>query len=147
QATLVDLPVDGGTVPALVLPSKQGDMYVLDRRTGEPLHEVEQRETPRGGVEPEYLAPTQPLSAHHPLAKRDLTEADMWGMSPIDQMWCRIQFRQATYDGIYTPPTTDTHWIQYPGYNGGSDWGGIAIDPERGVIIANYNDMPNFNRL
>ena len=71
----------------------------------------------------------------------------MWGMTPIDQLWCRIQFRQAAYDGIYTPPTTDRHWIQYPGYNGGSDWGGIAIDPERGIIVANYNDMPNHNRL
>jgi quinoprotein glucose dehydrogenase len=71
----------------------------------------------------------------------------MWGMSPLDQLWCRIQFRQATYDGIYTPPTTDTRWIQYPGYNGGSDWGGVAVDPVRGVIVANYNDMPNHNRL
>lgn len=148
QATLVDFPVaDGTEVPALVLPSKQGDIYILDRRTGEPLTGVEQRATPRGGVEPEYVAATQPFSTYHTLAKRDLTEADMWGMSPIDQLWCRIQFRQATYDGIYTPPTTDSHWIQYPGYNGGSDWGGIAVDPERGIIVANYNDMPNFNRL
>src|SRR3546814_3380791 len=56
-------------------------------------------------------------------------------------------FRRATYKGFYTPPTTDTRWIQYPGYNGGSDWGGIAVDPRRGVIVANYNDMPNYNRL
>src|SRR5690606_17268259 len=74
-------------------------------------------------------------------------EADMWGATPIDQLWCRIQFRQAAYQGIYTPPTSDRHWIQYPGYNGGSDWGGIAIDPSRGIILANYNDMPNHNRL
>ena len=71
----------------------------------------------------------------------------MWGMSPIDQMICRIGFRQAAYEGIYTPPTTDRRWIQYPGYNGGSDWGGVAVDPRRGWIIANYNDMPNYNRL
>jgi quinoprotein glucose dehydrogenase len=147
QATLIDFPAEGGTVPALVLPSKQGDMYVLDRRTGESLFPVEQRETPRGGVEPEYLAETQPFSAYHTLAKRNLTEADMWGATPIDQLWCRIQFRQAAYEGIYTPPTTDRFWIQYPGYNGGSDWGGIAIDPTRGIIVANYNDMPNHNRL
>ncbi len=147
QATLIDFPGADGTVPALVLPSKQGDMYVLDRRTGEPLFPVEQRPTPRGGVEPEYLAETQPFSTYHTLAKRDLTEADMWGATPIDQLWCRIQFRQASYQGIYTPPTSDRHWIQYPGYNGGSDWGGIAIDPGRGIIIANYNDMPNHNRL
>lgn len=71
----------------------------------------------------------------------------MWGMSPIDQMICRIGFRRAEYDGIYTPPSTERRWIQYPGYNGGSDWGGVAVDPRRGVIIANYNDMPNYNRL
>ena len=47
---------------------------------------------------------------------------------------------------MFTPPTASPH-IEYPGYNGGSDWGGIAVDPGRGVIIANYNDMPNYNRL
>jgi len=147
QATLVDFPGADGTVPALVLPSKQGDIYVLDRRTGESLFPVEERAVPQGGVEPDYLSPVQPFSQYHTLAKPRLSEADMWGMSPIDQLWCRIQFRQAAYDGIYTPPTSDRQWIQYPGYNGGSDWGGIAIDPVRGIIVANYNDMPNHNRL
>ncbi|MDP1987282.1 pyrroloquinoline quinone-dependent dehydrogenase, partial [Phenylobacterium sp.] len=147
QATLVDFPTAGGAVPALILPSKQGDLYVLDRRTGRPLTPVEDRAVPQGGVEPAQRAATQPFSGYHTLAKRNLTEKDMWGMSPIDQMACRIQFKRASYKGIYTPPTTDRRWIQYPGYNGGSDWGGIAIDPQRGVIIANYNDMPNYNRL
>src|SRR5690606_2534384 len=100
-----------------------------------------------GGVEPERRSPTQPTSLYHTLRKPQLRERDMWGMSLIDQMVCRIQFRQAKSDGFYTPPTTDQPWIQYPGYNGGSDWGGIAIDPVRGVIVANYNDMPNLNRL
>ncbi len=147
QATLIDYPTATGVVPALVLPSKQGDLYILDRRTGRPLTPVENRPAPRGGVEPQERAATQPFSRFHTLAKRDLTERDMWGMSPIDQMICRIGFRQAAYEGIYTAPTADRRWIQYPGYNGGSDWGGVAVDPRRGWIIANYNDMPNFNRL
>lgn len=147
QATLVDLPVEGGVVPALVLPSKQGDLYILDRRTGRSLTPVEDRPVPGGGVEPAMRARTQPFSTFHTLARPELTERDMWGMSPIDQMICRIGFRQAAYDGMYTPPTTDRHWIEYPGYNGGSDWGGVAVDPQRGLIIANYNDMPNYNRL
>src|SRR5690606_41669918 len=66
---------------------------------------------------------------------------DALPISPIDQMVCRIQFHQAAYDGYFTPPTADRYWIQYPGYNGGSDWGGVAVDPARGVIVANYNDM------
>ncbi|ACG78002.1 glucose dehydrogenase [Phenylobacterium zucineum HLK1] len=147
QGTLVDFPTAAGTVPAIVLPSKQGDIYVLDRRTGRPITPVEERPVPQGGVEPQMRTATQPFSRYHTLAKPDLTERDMWGMSPIDQMICRIQFRRASYKGIYTPPTADRRWIQYPGYNGGSDWGGIAVDPRRGVIVANYNDMPNYNRL
>lgn len=147
-ATLVDFPTANGTVPALVLPSKQGDLYVLDRRTGRPLTEVKERKVPGGGVEPEQRSPTQPYSLYHTLRrKEDLTERDMWGVSPIDQMICRIQFRKASYDGFYTPPTADRHSIEYPGYNGGSDWGGIAVDPRRGIIVANYNDMPNYNIL
>jgi quinoprotein glucose dehydrogenase len=147
QATLVDFPARGGTVPALVLPSKQGDIYILDRRTGRPIVPVEARRVPQGGVEPSRRAPAQPFSTYHTLARPELTERDMWGMSPIDQMICRIQFRRARYDGMYTPPMASRRFIQYPGYNGGTDWGGIAVDPVRGVIVANYNDMPNYNRL
>ena len=147
QATLIDWPTGNGTEPALILPSKQGDLYVLDRRTGRPLTQVGELKAPQGGVEPDQRAATQPVSLWHTLRKPDLTERDMWGMSPIDQMVCRIQFRRASYEGFYTAPTADRRWIEYPGYNGGTDWGGIAVDPARGVIIANYNDMPNYNRL
>jgi len=147
QATLIDFPMGADVVPALLLPSKQGDIYLLDRRTGKPLFPVQDRPVPGGGIEPGERSPTQPFSTYHTLQLKDLTERDMWGMSPIDQMICRIQFRRASYDGIYTPPTADKRWIQYPGYNGGTDWGGIAIDPQRNLIIANYNDMPNYNRL
>lgn len=147
QPTLLDFPHNGTTVPAVLLPSKQGELYVLDRRTGTPLVGVEERAVPGGGVEPQRRAKTQPFSLYHSLRKRDLTERDMWGMTPIDQLVCRIQFRSASYKGIYTPPEADRHSIEYPGYNGGSDWGSVAVDPQRGVIVANYNDMPNYNRL
>ncbi|WP_296600570.1 membrane-bound PQQ-dependent dehydrogenase, glucose/quinate/shikimate family [Phenylobacterium sp.] len=147
QGTLVDFPTAHGAVPAIVLPGKQGDVYVLDRRTGAPLTKVVERPAPQGGVEPAMRSPTQPHSLFHTLRKVDLTERSMWGMSPIDQMACRIQYRLAEYRGFYTPPETRRRWVEYPGYNGGSDWGGVAVDPVRGVIVANYNDMPNYNRL
>lgn len=147
QPTLVDLPTKDGTVPAVVLPSKQGEIYVLDRRTGKSLFPVEERKVPTGGVEPQNLSPTQPYSAYHSLAKPDLKESDMWGMSPLDQLWCRIQFHRKTYEGRYTPPTNKTWYLEYPGYNGGSDWGSIAVDPSRGILIANYNNMANNDRL
>ncbi|MFV0623806.1 membrane-bound PQQ-dependent dehydrogenase, glucose/quinate/shikimate family [Sphingomonas sp. ac-8] len=147
QGTLIDFPTAGGAVPAIVVPSKQGDIYVLDRRTGRPLTQTGRIPVPTTGVEPRRRVDSQPVSLYHTLRKDNLTERDMWGMSPIDQMVCRIQFRRAAYKGFYTPPSDEQRSIEYPGYNGGTDWGGIAIDPVRGVIVANYNDMPNYVRL
>ncbi|GGJ83454.1 membrane-bound PQQ-dependent dehydrogenase, glucose/quinate/shikimate family [Pseudomonas matsuisoli] len=147
QPTLLDFPTDQGPVPAVLLPTKQGEMYVFDRRTGETLFDIEERPAPQGGAEPEQRSPTQPYSKYHTLRQPELTEKDAWGMSPFDQLACRIQFRQASYEGIYTPPTADQPWIEYTGYNGGSDWGSVAVDTRRGVIIANYNDMPNYNEF
>ncbi len=148
QGTLVDFPTDEGPVPAIIMPSKQAQFYILNRETGEPLVNIEERPAPQGGVEPERLSPTQPYVTDFPnLLKPAITEADMWGATPLDQLWCRIQYRQAEYDGVYTPPTVDKPWIQFPGYNGGSDWGGIAVDPVKGILIANYNNMPNYNQL
>ena len=147
QVSLVDFPTANGVVPAIVLPSKTGEIYILDRRTGQPLTPAREIKAPTGGVEPGERATTQPVSSYASLRKPDLKESDMWGMSPIDQMVCRIQFRMAHYQGFFTPPSVDKRWIDYPGYNGGSDWGSVAVDPRRGVIVANYNDMPNYNIL
>lgn len=148
QGTLVDFPTPDGPVPAIIMPSKQAQFYILNRETGEPLVTIEERPAPQGGVEPERLSPTQPFVTDFPnLLKPDLTEKDMWGATPLDQLWCRIQFHQAAYEGVYTPPTVDRPWIQFPGYNGGVDWGGVAVDPEKGIMIANYNNMPNYNQL
>ena len=147
QPTLVDFPTDHGPVPAVIQPSKQGDIYVLDRRTGKSLFPIGERKVPTGGVEAENLRKTQPHSTYHTLAGGPLTEKDMWGMTPLDQAWCRIQFRQASYQGQYTPPTQDRPFIEYPSYNGGSDWGSVAVDPKDGILVANYNQMANYDRL
>lgn len=143
QPTLIDYKGNA----ALLVSSKQGDMYVLDRATGRPLTPIGTIRAPAGGVEPEQRSPTQIVSRWQTLRKAPLTESDMWGMSPIDQMICRINFRRASYKGFFTPPETARHSIEYPGYNGGTDWGSVAVDPTRGVIVANYNDMPNYVRL
>lgn len=147
QGTLIDFPTPDGPVPALILPTKVAMYWVLDRRTGELLVEVEERPVPQGGVEPDRLSPTQPFVVDFPnVLQPDLEERHMWGMSPLDQLFCRIQFRQSVYQGMYTPPTTDW-WLQSPGYNGGVDWGGVAIDPVRNIMVSNYNITVNRNRL
>ncbi|OAG74266.1 D-sorbitol dehydrogenase subunit SldA [Gluconobacter japonicus] len=150
QATLMDMPgPDGQTVPALIMPTKRGQTFVLDRRTGKPILPVEERPAPSPGVIPgDPRSPTQPWSVGMPaLRVPDLKETDMWGMSPIDQLFCRIKFRRANYVGEFTPPSVDKPWIEYPGYNGGSDWGSMSYDPQSGILIANWNITPMYDQL
>lgn len=149
QPTLAEFPTDNGqTTPAVILPTKQGEIFVLDRATGEPLTEVVERPVPSSELPDETAAPTQPYSVGMPsLAKPDLTGRDMWGLTPLDQLWCRIQFHRASYKGRYTPPSVERPFIQYPGYNGGNDWGSGSLDPERGIFIANYNNIPMYDQL
>lgn len=149
QPTLMDYPgKDGQPVPAIIVPTKRGQTFVLDRRNGEPLTPVEQRPAPAGVLPGDPRTPTQPWSVGMPrLGFPDLTEQQMWGMTPLDQLYCRIQFRKARYEGEFTAPSLTRPWIEYPGYNGGSDWGSVAFDPQTGILVANWNNTPMFNQL
>lgn len=136
QPTLVDVSVDGRQVPALIQATKRGELFMLDRRTGAPLTRVEERQVPqRGAVEP--LARTQPFSPEIPsVGGAPFTESDMWGLTPLDQLWCRIEFRKLRYDGPLTPPGTDRALV-YPSIGGGVNWGGVTIDPTRNIMLVN----------
>jgi quinoprotein glucose dehydrogenase len=147
QPSLVNFPTPNGNVPALVQTTKMGDIFILDRRSGDLLSKTYEMKAPQGGVEPGQRSPTQTRSAYNTTQQPDITETQMWGISPIDQMLCRIQFRQARYDGIFTPPSVDKPFIEYPGNNGGSDWGSLSVDVRRGVIVENYNMFPSYTTL
>jgi len=134
QPVLVDLTVDGQPVPALVQATKQGEIFVLNRATGEPILPVEERPAPQGAVEGDHTAPTQPHSALS-FGPEPLREADMWGATPIDQLYCRIRFHQLRYEGRYTPPSLQGT-IVYPGNFGTFNWGSVAVDPNRDVLFA-----------
>ncbi|ABQ68321.1 Pyrrolo-quinoline quinone [Rhizorhabdus wittichii RW1] len=147
-ASLVDFPTARGLRPALIQPTKRGQFFVLDRETGKPLVETVERAVPQGAAPGESLSPTQPYPVGMPsLAGPRLSEARMWGITPFDQIWCRIRFRQARYDGDFTPVGTDKPSIIFPGMWGGSTWSGISIDPERRIMVANVNHFPMYNRL
>lgn len=135
QPQLVDLEQDGSTIPALVQATKQGDIYVLDRRTGEPILPVTEEAAPQGAVQGDFTAPAQPSSAMS-FKPIPLEERDMWGATPLDQLYCRIRFRQLDYRGRYTPPSVNGA-IVYPGNFGTFNWGGVAVDPVRQVVVAN----------
>jgi quinoprotein glucose dehydrogenase len=148
QPTLIDIRTPQGIRQALIQPTKRGEIFVLDRRTGRPLTTIEERPAPQGGIAPgERMSPTQPFSVGMPSVRGpDLRERDMWGLTPLDQLYCRILFRRARYDGPLTPPGLGPA-IVYPGYVGGVDWGGVAIDRARQIMIVNSNRVANYDTL
>ncbi|MCM8739292.1 glucose/quinate/shikimate family membrane-bound PQQ-dependent dehydrogenase [Azospirillum sp. A1-3] len=133
QPSLIDLTVDGQTVPALVQPTKQGELFVLDRRTGKPILPVTEKPAPQGAAEGDHSAPTQPVSAlsYDP---PPLTGADMWGATMFDQLACRIALKRLRYDGRFTPPSLQGSLI-YPGNFGVFNWGSVAVDPKRQIAF------------
>lgn len=133
QPTLVNLTIGGVAVPALVQPTKQGELFVLDRRTGEPVHPVREVAVPQGAAPGDRTAPTQPVSAVS-FEPEPLTGASMWGVTPFDQLGCRIAFHRMRYEGRYTPPST-RRTLVYPGNFGVFNWGGIAVDPVRQIAF------------
>ena len=142
QPVLFDLPTDNGPVPALAQTTKQGHIFILDRRDGTPLFPVEERPVPQSKLPGEVLAPTQPFPVNPAfvIRKPELTEDDMWGFTPYDRAKCREQFRGLDYAGMFTPPST-RGWINWPSFMGASNWGGVSIDPQRGILIANTTHM------
>lgn len=143
QPVLLDFPLEeGASAPALITATKWGDVFVLDRRTGEPLTEVIEKPVPQNPVEGEFLSPTQPFSVGFPsFAPADLSEEKMWGSSMFDQLWCRIAFKKRRYEGLFTPQSLQGT-IQNPGNFGAVDWGSVSIDSERNLMLVNSTGMP-----
>ena len=148
QPTLIDIPVGGEMVPALLQTSKSGQFFMLDRRTGKPVRPVEERAVPQGPAKGDFLSPTQPYSPTLPAFDNTvLTPQSMWGLTPLDQLWCRIKFSQARYEGMFTPPGYPRPSITYPSYLGGVNWGGISVDPDRKLAIVNWSRMANYTAM
>ncbi len=138
QPSLVDFPMkDGSSKPAVVIGAKTGMIWVLDRATGKPLTRVEELPMPQGHIPNEQYTATQPHSTEMPsIGNQTLTESDMWGATPFDQLACRISFKSMRYNGLFTVPDTDVS-LSFPGSLGGMNWGSISFDPNNQYMFVN----------
>ncbi|MCD9028368.1 membrane-bound PQQ-dependent dehydrogenase, glucose/quinate/shikimate family [Luteimonas sp. BDR2-5] len=147
QPILYDRPnPDGTTTPLLVQLTKRGQVFVLDRRDGTPVFPVEERPVSTDAMPGMHVAPTQPYSAIS-VGATPFKESDMWGASIFDQLYCRIQFRKMRWEGEFTPLSDQKRTLIYPGYYGGFNWGGGALDAATGTLIVNDIRMAQWGRF
>lgn len=129
----------GRVIPAVAQATKMGYVFILDRETGVPLFPVEERPVPASDVPGETVSPTQPVPVlPRPLAPQGLKPEDAWGLTPIDRLACRRQVEALRSDGVFTPPSVRGTVVS-PGFIGGMEWGGVAVDPRSGLLVTNTN--------
>jgi quinoprotein glucose dehydrogenase len=147
QPTIADITgKDGKTVPVVYAPAKTGNLFVLDRRTGAPVVPAPETPVPQGAAPGDHVAPTQPFSQLTYRPSKNLTDADMWGATMFDQLVCRVMFHQLRYEGTFTPPSLQGTLV-FPGNLGVFEWGGLAVDTDRQIAVANPIGLPFVSRL
>jgi quinoprotein glucose dehydrogenase len=137
-----------GTTPAVAVTTKMGMIFLLDRRTGQPLVPVEERRVPQSDVPGEQTWATQPFQDVPSLSPLTIGKDAGSGYvrSAADSEQCRAELGKLRYDGLYTPPSLQGS-LQFPGNLGGVNWGGAAIDPVTGILYADTNRVAYSARL
>jgi quinoprotein glucose dehydrogenase len=133
---------DGQRIPALAQVTKQGFVFVLDRRNGKPLLPVEEHVVPASTIPGEHASPTQPFP-NEPLRllPTRLQPGDAWGIAMWDRARCHDAIAALHNKGIFTP-LAEQPTLLFPGSLGGANWGGGAYSPRHQRLIVNVNAAP-----
>lgn len=138
---LVTVMKDGRKVDAVAQTSKQGFVFLFERATGKPLFPIEERPFPASDVPGEYTSPTQPIpTGIEPFARQHLTADMLTTRTPAAQAAAQAAFKTFRSEGQFIPLSVGRQTVVFPGFDGGAEWGGPAVDP-RGIIYINSNDV------
>ncbi len=133
---------DGKQIDAVAQTTKQGFVYLFDRAKGKPLFSIESRKYPPSTVPGEVAASKQPLPTRpEPFARQLLTEDLLTVRTPEAHQWALEKFKQFRSEGQFIPFGVGKDTVIFPGFDGGGEWGGPAVDAETGVIYINSNEM------
>ena len=130
-------------VDAVAQTTKQGFLYLFDRATGQPLFPIVETPFPPSNVPGEQASPTQPIPQKPaPFARQRLTEDMLTTRTPAAHAWALQEFHTYRSDGLFIPLSVDRQTVIFPGFDGGAEWGGSAVDTRTGVLYVNANDLP-----
>ena len=133
---------NGKSVDAVAQVTKSGHVFVFNRETGEPLFPIEERTVPKSDLQGESTWPTQPIPLKPAPFARQLFSADeITDISPESRKMVLDKFVKLRPHALYMPPSREGTII-FPGFDGGAEWGGAAVDPHAGILYVNANEMP-----
>ena len=139
---LVTVQRDGKSIDAVAQTSKQGFVYLFERTTGKPLFPLEEKHYPASTVPGEVASPTQSLPlVPAPFARQLLTADMLTNRTPEAHAWAVEQFSKFRSEGQFVPFGVGKETIIFPGYDGGAEWGGPAVDPRKAILYVNANDV------
>jgi len=133
---------NGQSVDAIAQTSKQGFVFLFDRLTGESLFPLESHPYPASTVPGEVAAKQQALPVvPAPFARQRLTADQLTQRTPQARLWALENFKKFRSDGQFVPFSVGTETVVFPGFDGGAEWGGPAVDPRAAAIFINSNDI------
>lgn len=139
--TLCTVTHDGVEIPAVAQSTKSGHIFLFNRETGEPLFPIEEVVVPSSDLAGEVAAATQPLPIKPAPFARQLFTADMITQRTPDAHRAVMErYARLRPHVPFLPPSVEGTII-FPGYDGGGEWGGVAVDPD-GILYVNANEMP-----
>jgi quinoprotein glucose dehydrogenase len=139
---LVTVQRDGKIVDAVAQTSKQGFVYLFDRVSGKPLFPIEYQKYPASTIPGEVAAEQQGLPTEPAPFARQLLTADMLtNRTPKMHQWALERFRETRSEGQFVPFSIGKDTVIFPGFDGGAEWGGPAVDPQTATVYVNANEM------
>jgi quinoprotein glucose dehydrogenase len=132
----------GRPVDAVAQVTKSGHVFVFNRETGEPLFPMEERPVPPSDLQGESAWPTQPIpSKPRPFARQIFSADQLTDISPESHRAALDRWVRVRPHAPFLPPSREGTII-FPGFDGGAEWGGAAVDPANGLLYINANEMP-----
>ena len=147
---LFDIHRGGRTIPAVAQITKMGLLFVFDRTTGEPVYGMEERPVPQTNIPGEVTSKTQPFPVKPPpLAKNTFRMEDMYDLSPEQASFCKELFtaNHMIIGPPYTPLPLEGNALFFPSTLGGGNWGGVSVDPSRGLLFDNVMNVAQWGHM
>jgi quinohemoprotein ethanol dehydrogenase len=144
NTVLFNATIGGQLTPVVAEPCKTGWVYELNRNTGNPATEIDERAVPQNAFQ--NTSATQPIPAGDAFTKQCPVQSN-WPSTATDG-------KPYLFGCIYTPFDDNQFTVVAPGAGGGNNWNPASYNPNTGYLYVcsketsfGYKAIPNASSL